>query len=76
MKTLKLPFLALLATFFSFNVSATEIELDLLNPDVRKCLIEASKSEGWKLEALYENKQNKLVFIFSKGNETKTYISK
>lgn len=62
----------------SINVNADTIksDLNLFNPDVRKCLIEASKSEGWKLEAVYMDAQEKLVMIFGKGKETKTYMNK
>ncbi|MDN3664772.1 hypothetical protein ACFFU1_00915 [Algibacter miyuki] len=63
---------------FSVNVNADTVNpnLNLLNPDVRKCLIEASKSEGWKLEAVYTDKEENLVMVFGKGNETKTYKTK
>lgn len=50
--------------------------LNLSNPDVRKCLVEATQSEGWKIAALYFNKEEKLVMIFEKDNNSKTYISK
>ncbi|MEP3837290.1 MAG: hypothetical protein ABJM36_06560 [Algibacter sp.] len=50
--------------------------LNLSNPDVRKCLIESTKSEGWKLAALYYDENQKLVMIFDKGKDSKTYISK
>ena len=63
---------------FSINVKADTIksELNLFNPDVRKCLIEASKSEGWKLDAVYMNAQEKLVMIFGKGEDSKVYTDK
>ena len=54
----------------------TYSNLNLSNPDVRKCLIEAAQSEGWKIVALYFNKEEKLVMIFEKDNNSKTYISK
>ncbi|MEL0651944.1 hypothetical protein V6246_10960 [Algibacter sp. TI.3.09] len=63
---------------FSVNINADTVKtnLNLFNPDVRKCLIEASESEGWKLEAVYTDEQDKLVMVFEKGTETKTYIDK
>ncbi|GAL62120.1 hypothetical protein [Algibacter lectus] len=63
---------------FSVNINADTVKtnLNLFNPDVRKCLIEASESEGWKLEAVYTDEQDKLVMVFGKGTETKTYIDK
>ncbi|SFC94604.1 hypothetical protein [Algibacter pectinivorans] len=50
--------------------------LNLSNPDVRKCLIESTESEGWKMAALYYDANKKLVMIFEKGEDSKTYISK
>ena len=63
---------------FSVNINADTVKtnLNIFNPDVRKCLIEASESEGWKLEAVYTDEQDKLVMVFGKGTETKTYIDK
>jgi hypothetical protein len=58
----------------SVSVSATELRLNLNNPDVRKCLLEASEYEGWELKAIYQNANEQLVYVFGKGNETKTYI--
>lgn len=63
----------------SFNVKADTIinsELNLLNPDVRKCLLEASEVEGWKVESIYMNSDDKLVYVFSKENNNRVYISK
>lgn len=63
----------------SINANANDKinpNLNLNNPDVRKCLIEASKSEGWKLQALYFNANEKLVMVFGKENKTKIYTSK
>lgn len=75
--------LQLLAAAFmillSINVNADTIintDLVLENPDVRKCLLESSKNEGWELKSIYTNEENKLVFVFSKGNDDKIYISK
>lgn len=63
----------------SFNAKADIIknsELNLNNSDVRKCLLEASVTEGWVLKATYLDSNNKLVMIFDKDNNTKVYISK
>ena len=63
----------------SVNVSAETIinsELNLNNPDVRKCLIETTKAEGWKITSVYMNSSEKLVYVFSKDNNDKVYISK
>ena len=75
--------LQLLAAAFmillSINVNADTIinsDLNLYNPDVRKCLLETSKNEGWVLKATYINSEEKLVYVFSKGNDDKIYLSK
>lgn len=63
----------------SISMSADTIKnsnLNLNNPDIRKCLLDATKSEGWKLSSVYLNTNNKLVMIFDKGNDTKIYTSK
>lgn len=66
--------------FFSVKVNADDVirinNLNLLNPDVRKCLIESSKNEGWELKSVYMNSDSKLVYVFSKGNSDKIYTSK
>ncbi|MFD0834624.1 hypothetical protein ACFQ0I_02520 [Mariniflexile aquimaris] len=70
---------AALMILLSINVNADTIinsELSLYNPDVRKCLMEAAKNEGWELKSIYTNSEDKLVFVFSKGNNDKIYISK
>lgn len=59
----------------SVSVQATELRLNLNNPDVRKCLLDASESEGWELKALYQNTNEELVYVFVKGNEKRTYTS-
>ncbi|MBJ6368224.1 hypothetical protein [Snuella sedimenti] len=68
-----------IALLLSVKVSADDVtrinNLDLNNPDVRKCLIEASKSEGWDLKSVYLNSEEKLVYIFSKGKNDKVYTS-
>ena len=76
----KLQLFAVAFTILVFtNVKAETIintELNLYNPDVRKCLMEASKTEGWKLASTYLDSNNKLVFILLKGNDKIKYISK
>ncbi|MEC3906400.1 hypothetical protein VOI54_05180 [Tamlana sp. 2201CG12-4] len=66
---------ASLMLLLTVTVNATELRLNLNNPDVRKCLIEATKYEGWELRASYMNTNDKLVMIFVKGDETRTYTS-
>lgn len=73
----------LLATgllLLSFNVKANEnkpnTNLNLLNPDVRKCLIDASKEEGWELKSVYLDDNKKIVMVFYNGGEKKVYKSK
>lgn len=64
---------------FSFNAKADTIKnsaLNLNNPDVRKCLLEASETDGWKLASVYLNADEKLVMIFDKGNDSREYTSK
>ena len=46
------------------NVHADTIinsDLNLYNPDVRKCLLEATKQEGWELKSIYMNLEKKLT---------------
>ena len=77
-KKLQLLLVAFTILIFT-NVKAETIinwELDLYNPDVRKCLMEASANEGWKLAATYLDSNNDLVFVLLKGNDKKIYISK
>ncbi|WP_298340506.1 hypothetical protein [uncultured Algibacter sp.] len=64
---------------FSISMSADTIKnsnLNLNNPDIRKCLLDATKTEGWKLSSVYLDANNKLVMIFDKGEDTKIYTSK
>ena len=78
MKKLQLLFVAM-ALLISIDMRADDVinsSLNLSNPDVRKCLLEATKTEGWKLTALYYNADENLVMIFEKGNNTKTYLGK
>ncbi len=63
----------------SFNAKADIIKssaLNLNNPDVRKCLLEASETDGWKLSSVYLNSEEKLVMIFDKAGNTKVYTGK
>ena len=78
MKKLQLLFVAMML-LLSIDVKANDAinsSLNLSNPDVRKCLVEATKSEGWKVAALYYNADDKLVMIFEKDHKAKTYMSK
>ncbi|WP_242203449.1 hypothetical protein [Aestuariivivens insulae] len=79
MKKLQLLFATVLL-LLSFNVKADDMtlntKLNLFNPDVRKCLIETSKAEGWELKSVYLNTKHEIVMIFDKGEETRIYISK
>lgn len=76
----KLQFLSVaFMLLLSVNMNADVIKinnLDLNNPDVRKCLLEASENEGWDLKAIYADSNEKLVFVFSKGSNDKVYTSK
>lgn len=77
-KTLQLLSLAIML-LLSVNVSADTIinsELNLNNPDIRKCLLESSQAAGWKVASVYINSDEKLVYVFSKDNDDKVYISK
>ena len=72
-------FSAAIVLMLSIKMKADTIinsDLNLYNPDVRKCLIEASKSEGWELKSIYMNSEEKLVYVFSKDNDDKIYLSK
>lgn len=77
-KTLQsLSVAAMLLLSVNMNADVIKINnLNLLNPDVRKCLKEASAQEGWDLKSIYTNADDKLVFVFSKGNDDKVYTSK
>ncbi|GAA4940026.1 hypothetical protein GCM10023314_11020 [Algibacter agarivorans] len=78
MKKLQFLFVAMML-LISIDVKADDIvnsSLNLNNPDVRKCLLDATKSEGWKLASVYLSSDDKLVYIFDKGNDTKIYTSK
>ncbi|MDO7172254.1 hypothetical protein [Mariniflexile sp. AS56] len=70
---------AAIMLLLTVNVNADTIinsDLNLYNPDIRKCLLDASKSEGWELKSVYMNANNKLVYVFSKDSNDKVYISK
>jgi len=63
----------------SISVNAEDIintDLNLYNPDVRKCLLEASEEDGWELKSVYMNSNDKLIMVFDKGDTTKIYKSK
>lgn len=63
----------------SLSASADDIintSLNIQNPDVRKCLLEATKADGWELKSVYLDKNEKIVMIFDKGNDSKIYKSK
>jgi hypothetical protein len=66
---------ASLMLLLTVTVNAAELRLNLENPDVRKCLIEATEDEGWELKASYMNDNEKLVMIFVKGTQTRSYTS-
>ena len=73
-------FCVAMVLLFSVKVKADDVKrinnLNLLNPDVRKCLLDASAKEGWELKSVYMNSEDKLVYVFSKGNDDKIYTSK
>ena len=78
MKKLQLLFVAMML-LLSVGANADTIknsELNLNNPDVRKCLLDATSSEGWKLESVYSDSKENLVMIFGKGDNKRMYISK
>ncbi len=79
MKKLQLLPLAF-ALLFSINMKADDVivnsNLNLYNPDVRKCLLDASKKEGWELKSVYLNDQKELVMVFDKDNNTRVYKTK
>ena len=76
----KLQLLAVaVVLMISVNVNAGTIKnskLNLNNPDIRKCLINTTQSEGWELTTVYLNSNNKLVMIFDKGSDSKVYTSR
>ena len=79
MKKLQLLVVAMIL-LFSVDMKADDVivnsNLNLYNPDVRKCLLEASKKEGWELKSVYMNSSEELVMIFDKGNNTRVYKTK
>ncbi|MBC3758372.1 hypothetical protein H7U19_08155 [Hyunsoonleella sp. SJ7] len=79
MKKLQLLVVAMLL-LFSVDMRADDVivnsDLNLYNPDVRKCLLEASKKEGWELKSVYMNAKDQLVMVFDKDNSTKVYKTK
>lgn len=79
MKTLQ-PIFAAFILLISFNVKAENVilnkNLNLFNPDVRKCLIDSSKVEGWQLKSVYLNTKKEIVMIFEKDGDIKIYKSR
>ncbi len=79
MKKLQLLALAL-GLLFTIDMKANDVtvnsNLNLYNPDVRKCLLDASKSEGWELKSVYLNDKKELVMVFDKDNKTRVYKTK
>ena len=79
MKKLQLLFITMML-LLSIDMRADDVivnsNLNLYNPDVRKCLLEASKQEGWELKSVYLNADNELVMIFDKDKNTKIYKTK
>lgn len=79
MKKLQLLFVAMML-LLSIDVKADDViinsNLNLYNPDVRKCLLEASKKEGWELKSVYLNSKDELVMIFDKDNNSRIYKTK
>jgi len=63
----------------SVKVNADDVirinNLNLMNPDVRKCLLETAVNEGWELKSTYLNSEEKLVYVFSKDSVDKVYTS-
>lgn len=79
MKKLQLLALAL-GLLFTIDMKANDVtvnsNLNLYNPDVRKCLLDASKSEGWELKSVYLNDKKELIMVFDKDNKTRVYKTK
>lgn len=78
MKKLQLLLVAMML-LLSVGANADTIknsELNLNNPDVRKCLLDATSSEGWTLESVYLNPDEKLVMIFGKDKDKRVYTSR
>lgn len=79
MKKLQLLFVAAML-FVSADMKADDVivnsNLNLYNPDVRKCLLDATKKDGWELKSVYLNSKKELVMVFDKGNKTKVYKTK
>ena len=76
----KLQLLSVVAMLLvSFTIEANDIPvnstLNLYNPDVRKCLLESAKNEGWELKSVYLNSKKELVMIFEKDNNKRVYKS-
>ena len=59
-----------------FRSDRSDVELDIKNGDILKCLVQSAKGHGWKLIKAYYDPQGKLVLVFLKDGRTKTYISR
>lgn len=79
MKKLQLLFVTMML-LLSIDMKADDVivnsNLNLYNPDVRKCLLEASKKEGWELKSVYLNSKDELVMIFDKDDNSRIYKTK
>ena len=79
MKKLQLLFVTMIL-LLSIDMRADDVivnsDLNLYNPDVRKCLLEASKKEGWELKSVYLNAKDELVMIFDKDKNSRVYMAK
>jgi hypothetical protein len=65
----------MLLGFVMFGQTPEPLRVDLTKGDVAHVLIDANKAYGFELISVYENKQGKLVFVFRKGDEFKTFVS-
>lgn len=79
MKKLQLLFVTMML-LLSIDMKADDVivnsNLNLYNPDVRKCLLEASEKEGWELKSVYLNANDELVMIFDKDKNSRIYKTK
>ncbi|MBD0831394.1 hypothetical protein [Aestuariibaculum sediminum] len=55
------------------SAKAVELNLNLNNPDVRKCLIDSANEEGWELKAKYLDENDKVVLVFKKDGQVVEY---
>ncbi|NAS11491.1 hypothetical protein [Poritiphilus flavus] len=68
--------LLLLLMFVNLQAQDSRSGLDLTKGDVLKCLVDTAKSDGWHLIKAYYDPKGKLVLIFVKDGQTRTYISR